>query len=137
MEEEVRAVEQAYDEAWRAGNVDALLLCLTPDAVLVNPYGETASGHAEIRRELSRALLAFGSGSVHTSVVSRVELVTDEVAIVDGDAVVQTGWRDAPASELRHRFTDVLVRRDRRWLIAHIRAYPVLSRPDRDHPDGK
>ena len=129
MEEAIRRVERAYDDAWHAGDVEGLLACLTMDAVLMNPYGEIARGHAEIRHELTEVLRAVGSGSSHTSAISRVELVTAEVAVVDGEVLVRDG-RGGTAG-LHHHFTDVLVRRNGEWLIAHIRAYTVFEAKDR------
>ena len=136
MEDAIRAVEKAYDDAWRAGDIDGLLACLATDAVLMNPHGEIARGHAEIRHELTKVLRALGSGSKHTSVLSRVEFVTGDVAVVDGEAFVQDAQGDGSTGSLRHQFTDVLVRRNREWLIAHIRAYGVFSRTDRERVDA-
>lgn len=125
IEAAIREVERAYDAAWQAGDLDGLLACLSPDAVLVNPFGETAEGHAEIRNELAKVLGGSAAPQKHTSIVSRVAIVTDDVALVDGEAVVEDGPDRAP---LRHRFTDVLVRREEGWLVAHIRAYQHLER---------
>lgn len=133
MEDAIRAVERAYDDAWRAGDIDGLLACLATDAVLINPHGQIARGHAEIRRELTRVLRAFGSGSKHTSVISRVDFVTGDVAVVDGEAFLQDAQSGGATGSLHHRFTDVLVKRKHEWFIAHIRAYAVADRPDREN----
>ena len=65
----------------RAGDVARLLACLTDDAVLVNPRGETARGHTEIKRELGALLDGRGRGSKHVSSISRVAFVTPDVAV--------------------------------------------------------
>ncbi|MDQ3037250.1 MAG: nuclear transport factor 2 family protein [Myxococcota bacterium] len=70
----IREVETAYDAAWRAGDLDGLLACLSPDAVLINPYGELAEGHVEIRDELAKVLGASATSQEHTSIISRVSL---------------------------------------------------------------
>jgi uncharacterized protein (TIGR02246 family) len=129
-EEAIRDVEKAYDHAWRTGDIDGLLACLATDAVLMNPYGEIARGQAEIRHELTEVLRTLGSDSKHTSVISQIEFVTDDVAVVDGEAFVQDAQGDGGTGSLHHQFTDVLVRRNREWLIAHIRAYRVFNRND-------
>lgn len=125
----VRAVEAAYDAAWQEGDIDALLRCLAEDAVLVNPHGETARGHAEIRRELEAVLSGPARGSKHTSVLIRVEFLTADVAIVDGHAWIEGAGQEESAASLTHRFTDILVRKNGMWVIAHIRACAATSLP--------
>ena len=121
----VRGVETEYDAAWDAGDIPGILACLTEDAVLVTPHGETVIGHAAIRRELELVLSRFGGDSKHTSSLSRVTFVSPEVAVVDGEARVVSGESGPPAASQRHRFTDILLKRRDRWLIAHIRTCPV------------
>lgn len=123
-EDAVRAVEAAYDRAWGEADLDGLLECLAPDAVLVNPRGEVARGEAEIRSALGTFLFGEARSSKHRSVVTRVSFVTDEVAVVDGVAEVSllTDERGR-TSTLTHGFTDVLVRIGGKWTIAHVRAH--------------
>ncbi len=123
-EQEIRTVEAAYDEAWRLGDLDALIQHMTSDVVLVNPRGAVACGLAEVRRELGGFLSGEAAGSTHHSVIERVAFVTDDVAIVDGEATVTDVGDGDDRLEIVHGFTDVLVRTGGRWLIAHVRAYP-------------
>lgn len=118
-------VESAWDTAWKSGDIAALLACLEADAVLVNPHGQTITGHAAISRELTAVLRSFNGRSKHVSSISRVSFVTADVAVVDGEARITIGDRDEPENTLSHRFTDILVKQDERWLIAHIRASPI------------
>lgn len=122
-EREIRTVEAAYDEAWRLGDLDALIQLMTSDVVLVNPRGAAACGLAEVRRDLGGFLSGEAAGSSHHSVIERVEFVTDEVAVVDGKATVTGVGEGDDRLEIAHGFTDVLVRTGGRWLIAHVRAY--------------
>jgi uncharacterized protein (TIGR02246 family) len=126
----IRGVEQAYDSAWDAGDLRALMGLFTPAAVVVNPVGKVASGHAEIQRVLTEFLSGPARGSTHASVISAINFVTDDVALVDGEARLERlRTSDAsPTSSVVHRFTDVLVKRDGRWSIAQVRAY-VFSPP--------
>lgn len=127
-EQAVRASEAAYDAAWRAGDIQGLLACLTEDAVLVSPRGDVARGLAEIERELGGLLRGPARGSAHTSRIIRVEFVTDDVAVVDGEATVHlAGEEESTGIPLVHRFTDVLVRRSGTWAVAHIRAYVLAG----------
>jgi uncharacterized protein (TIGR02246 family) len=118
----VLATEAAYDTAWDAGDVDGLVACFADDAVLVNPRGEIAVGAQEIRERLGAFLHGDGKGSRHASRAVRVSFVSPDVAVVDGEASVSDA---AALGSLNHRFTDVLVRQDRCWKIAHVRAYDL------------
>jgi uncharacterized protein (TIGR02246 family) len=118
----IRAVEAAYDEAWNNGDIEALVHCLTRDAVLVNPRNEVARGRAEIMRVVGEFLNGPARGSKHKSLISRVEFITEDVAIVDGQArIVDLAGHTEHA--LIHQFTDILVRKNGVWAIAHVRAY--------------
>lgn len=122
-EELVLKVESAYDHAWQVGDVEGIVACLTKDAVLISPRGEVACGHQEIRNLLGEFLGGPAKGSTHTGRIIRVNFVTDDVAVVDGEALIE-GVEFADSSALaHHRFTDVLVRSGDVWLIAQIRAY--------------
>ena len=125
----IRGLEAAYDAAWQQGDIDALVACLTEEAVVVNPRGQLARGRAEIATMLGVLLSGPAKGSKHTSQVWRVEFITEEVAIVDGEAVLD-GFvvSDGPSkSSSSHRFTDVVVRGSEGWAIAHVRAYVVMA----------
>lgn len=128
----VRHVEQRYDEAWQRGDLDGILACLHPAAVLVSPRDEVARGHREIRAVLGRLLGGEAAGSCHESTIDRVEFVTDDVAVVDGRARVTGVARSlgGEAAVVVHGFTDVLVRSDERWVISQIRAHGLHS-PER------
>ena len=125
---EIRAVEAAYDAAWQAGDIDGLLACLTREAVLVNPRGVGAKGHAEIRAELSKVMRGFAAGFTHSSGLRRIEFVTSLVAVVDGEAMNDVTHSNKPsARSLTPRFTDVSVKQSDKWKIAHIRAYVLMA----------
>jgi uncharacterized protein (TIGR02246 family) len=124
-ESAVRAIEAAYDAAWRRGEIEALMSCFVPDAVLVNPLGETAEGHDEIERMLRQFLSGPARDSTHTTRILRLSFVTADVAVVDGEALLEGAAVDE--SVLLHRFTDILVKRAGSWAIAHVRAYRQLG----------
>ncbi len=130
----IRALEAAYDAAWDAGDVDGLVACFAPDAVVVNPLGEVAHGRGGIGQALGAFLAGPARGSRHTSALGRVTFVTDDVAVVDGEATLTglAALAGGIAPPLTHRFTDVVVKRDGAWLLAHVRAYVLMAAPP-DH----
>ncbi len=125
----IRAVERVYDTAWNVGDARFLVAIFAQEAVVVNPLGEMASGRAEIERVIGEFLSGPARGSKHTSVVSRVQFVTDDVAVVDGEATLEwlAGPNGATAQPLVHRFTDVLIKKHGTWFIAHVRAYVLMT----------
>lgn len=117
--EEVRAVEAAYDAAWTRGDVEGVLDCLADDVLIVNPRGEVLRGRDGASAMLTTFLGGEARGSAHHGEVQRVEVLTDDVALVDGVATLSVTGRDPWV----HAFTDVLRRRDGRWRIVQVRAY--------------
>jgi uncharacterized protein (TIGR02246 family) len=116
----IRKVESAYDSAWNDADLASLGACFTNDAVVVNPRGEVAIGARDIAERIGAFLHSEGRGSRHESEIVRVSMLGADVALVDGIARI-VGAEGSDRFE--HAFTDVLVRRDGRWLLAHVRAY--------------
>jgi uncharacterized protein (TIGR02246 family) len=131
IENEVRALEAAYDEAWNRGDVDALLACMTDDVLVVDPLGRVSRGRDEVRNLLAPLVAPTGGDSTHKSEIVRVEFVTPDIAVVDGRAHIE-GLVLVPgeaALDRFHRFTDVVVRYAGQWKIAQIRACPLERDP--------
>jgi uncharacterized protein (TIGR02246 family) len=123
-EAEIRAIEADYDNAWGSADLTRLMSVLEPDVVILDPRGGTSVGASEARRLLGGFLTGEGAGSTHTSRCKRVSLVTDDVALFDGQATIAGPNLTRP---IVHDFTDVFVRRGGRWRIAHIRAYIYMD----------
>lgn len=120
----IRAIETDYDRAWNSADLTGLIAVLEPDVVILDPRGGTSVGASEARRLLGGFLAGEGAGSTHISRCKRVSFVTDDVALFDGQATIAGPNLPRP---IVHDFTDVFVRRDGRWRIAHIRAYVYLD----------
>ena len=102
---------QAYDAAWNAADLPALTAPFTPDAMIIDPFGGVSFGRAAIARLLAPLLAGSGRGSTHASTIHGVSFVSDDVALADGEAVIE-GLHDAEGNVMPtvvHRFTDVLV----------------------------
>ncbi len=122
-EAEIRAIEADYDDAWGSADLTRLMSVLERDVVILDPRGGTSVGASEARRLLGEFLAGEGASSTHTSRCKRVSFVTDDVALFDGQARSRA---DLPRP-IVHDFTDVFVRRDGCWRIAHIRAYVYMD----------
>jgi uncharacterized protein (TIGR02246 family) len=126
----IRAIESAYDSAWNAGDITSILQLCTEDVVVIDPSGGTSVGRDGMERSLASLFSGVGKGSTHTSEIMGVHFVTDDVALVDGEAFIE-GFKtaDGGTAPLRHRFTDVVVNGKHGWLIAQVRAYVFMPRP--------
>jgi len=122
----VRAVELDYDAAWSAADTARLLSLFTPDAVILNPYGEQWTGLDQIAPSLTAFLAGEGAGSTHSSRLKSVFLITPDVALVDGQATLKGD--NFSGGELVHDYTDVLFKQDGVWRICHVRAYAFIPR---------
>ena len=126
-EADVRAVEAAYDAAWNAGDLEALLNLLTDGVVVINPYGEVLIGRDAVEASFGVLFGGVAKGSTHTSHIRAIHFITPDVALVDAEAVISDF---GPGPEpLRHDFTDILVRTPTGWRIDHVRAYTFIPRP--------
>ncbi len=127
----IRSLEAAYDAAWNAADLPALTAPFTPDAMIVDPFGGVSFGRAAIARLLAPLLAGSGRGSTHASTIHGVSFVSDDVALADGEAVIE-GLHDAEGNVMPtvvHRFTDVLVAQGGGWRIAQVRAYVFMDGP--------
>lgn len=121
-EEAIRKTEATYDAAWQQGNIDGLMACFANNAVLISPRGDEAVGKEQIRKLFSNFLGKEAKRTKHTSRITRIHFVTNDVAVVDGEALIE-GGEDLPAAVQQHKFVDVLVRQQDGWLISQIRAF--------------
>lgn len=121
-EEHIRKTEAAYDQAWQKGDIEGIMTCFTHDAVLISPRGDVAIGKEQVRNLLSGFLGSEAKNTKHTSRITRISLVTDDVVVVDGEAFIE-GSENLSASVKHHSFTDILVRTGDVWLISQIRAH--------------
>ncbi len=121
-EDLIRKREAFYDNAWHQSDIEGLLACFKEDALIISPRNDVASGKDEIRKLFSDFLAGDAKSTKHTSRISRINFITDDVAIVDGDAFIE-GSENLSTSDMHHRFSDILVRYEKDWFIAQIRAY--------------
>jgi uncharacterized protein (TIGR02246 family) len=122
----IRALEGEYDAAWNRGDVVRLGALYHGNAVVINPLGEVALGRPAIQAALRTFLQGVGRGSRHSTTVARISYVSDDVAVVDGEAHLE-GARHLSSGTISHVFTDIVVRDGGRWFLVHTRAYVYAS----------
>ena len=121
-EQLIRKAESAYDSAWQHGSIERLMECFTDDAIVISPRGDEAFGKEQIRNLFDDFLGREGKSTKHTSRITRISFITNDVAVVDGEAFIE-GTEHLSTAIKHHSFVDVLVRHGNGWLIAQIRAF--------------
>jgi uncharacterized protein (TIGR02246 family) len=128
-EKAIREAEAAYDDAWNAADVGVLAGAFVADATVIDPFGNVVAGREGIRSAFGTLLAGRALGSTHSSTILGVRFVTGDVALADGEAVIEglTGADGEPMPPLIHRFTDVFVLRAGRWRLSQVRAYVLME----------
>ena len=121
-EARIRKTEAAYDQAWKQGDIEGIMIYFTDDASVISPRGDVAIGKEQVRNLLSNFLGSEARNTKHTSHITQISFVTDDVAVVDGEAFIE-GSENLSDSIKHHSFTDILVRTGNVWLISQIRAH--------------
>lgn len=123
----IRLLEAAYDSAWNTRDLDALIACLTHDAIIVDPRGVVSRGRDEIRQMLSPFVVSQKTISKHKTEIVSIDFVTPDVAVVEGRAQVEgiVIGQEQVAKDVVHRFADIVVRREGQWRIARVQACPL------------
>src|SRR5687767_12004315 len=121
-EAQIRKTEAAYDQAWKQGDIEGIMIYFTDDASIISPRGDVAIGKEQVRNLLSNFLGSEARNTKHTSHITQISFVTDDVAVVDGEAFIE-GSENLSDSIKHHSFTDILVRTGNVWLISQIRAH--------------
>lgn len=83
--------------------------CIMEDAMLICPRGDVAFGAEQICNLFSDFLESEATNTKHTGCITRISFVTDDVAVVDGDAFI-AGVEHFSTTLDHHRFTDILIR---------------------------
>ncbi len=115
----VDALGKAYAQAYTAGDADALVACLTPNAEYVNESGKVTTGRRAIRELAARFFKAWPGVSVRAE-GGALRLLSDGAAVRDGLSTVTT--KDGRVLS-RSRYTVLFARHEGKWLIARLREF--------------
>ena len=128
----IRKATDAYVEAFNKGDVNGVLAIWTDDADYVDEAGKAIKGR--------KALLAMYQKSLQENKGLKVRIKTtairflkDDIAMQDGDAFLAHASGETEISP----FTAVWIRKDGRWLLAHLRELPGQAGGTADAPDGR
>jgi uncharacterized protein (TIGR02246 family) len=135
-EEEIRKVETGLQEAWNHHDMKAWASFFTPDADFVNVAGWWWKSRAEIEKKHTEIHAYIFRDSTLSVDEVHTKFLTPEIAIVHMTWTL-VGHRNpdgTPGQPRKGIFTEVLQKRDGKWLIAA--AQNTDSRPEVPMPTG-
>jgi uncharacterized protein (TIGR02246 family) len=118
----IRATAAAFDAALNSGNAKQAAALWVEGGTLTTPGGNSVTGRAEMEKMLVGWLAGPLKGATHTANLRAIHFVTPDVAVTDGDVTLVRPNQPLAKATL----TQVLVKRQGRWLLADVRAYVFM-----------
>lgn len=126
---EITKTAEAFVEAFHRGDAKAVSEMWTPDGDFVDLEGRVMKGRAAIEKDFTR-LFQENKGLKLRIDVASVRFVAPDTAIEDGTSTVLAPDNSAPS---RARYTNVLVKREGKWLLSSVREAPYLAPTKKDN----
>jgi len=114
-DEGAKSVDAAWEKAMKAGDVDALVACYAPDAVVWFPGHREAKGHEAIRA-VYQSLLADNNVTDVKMTNTHYDTVGDKSVGWGSFSITLTPKSGAAPSTMTGRFTEFCEKRDGRWV---------------------
>lgn len=125
----IRDAGRALLEAFNRQDVKALGAMFTQDATYIDEDGVLYSGRKEIVAELE-AYFAKNKGRKLSIYIEAIQLVTPEVAVLDGISEVDPPPSGAPVAG---RYSAVRVKQGGKWLVAAVRETAIEVPSNYEH----
>ena len=121
----IRAVLDAQEAAWAAGDAQGFAAAVTDDVVFTNIVGMFSMGRAPFVGQHAHIFSTFYKGTTMRQTVANIAFVRPDVAVVD-TVTEGTGFGELPPPIAKHvtdgairtRLEQVMVRNDGRWQVA-------------------
>ena len=127
--EEIRRTAIAFVDAYHKGDAKALAEFWTPDGDYTDLGGRVLRGRDAIREDFEH-LFQENKGLTLRIEVGSVRFPTAETAIEDGVTSVMTPTASVPN---RARYTNLLVKKNGKWLLASVREAAYIPSTHQDH----
>lgn len=120
-----------FETAWNKDNTKAMTAIWAEDGSLINPFGVTAHGRAEVEKIFVAEHAQVFKGSVYETRDVKVQWVTPDVALVDLSANISGVHHPdgSAAPDYPHHVVWVLVKKDGKWMAAAARPYQFSAKP--------
>ncbi|MBL9176377.1 MAG: SgcJ/EcaC family oxidoreductase [Verrucomicrobiales bacterium] len=127
--DEIRQTAKAFVEAFHKGDAAALANFWTPDGDYTDLGGRVIKGRDAIRQDYEH-LFAENKGLTLRIEVGSIRFPTPDTAIEDGVTSVMAPTASAPN---RARYSNLLVKRDGKWLLSSVRESDYLPPNHQEH----
>jgi uncharacterized protein (TIGR02246 family) len=128
-----KAIHQRHDEwcaAWNKHDPKAMAAFFFPDGDLINPFGRTCKGAAEIEKLFTEEQSGPMAGTSYSGTIQSIRYFGD-IAIVDvaGEITGMKTPEGTPAPPFKHHVTWIAEKKDGQWLAHGARAFITLPAP--------
>ena len=124
--EEANAVIDRWSAAYTANDVDAVVNCYWPDAILLGTVSPVMSVGSDAVRAYFTKLKLAGSGNRNV-IQERHTMVLDDNAVVVTGFYEFTRMVDGKPVQAPSRFTMLVTKRNGEWRIAHHHSSPHVT----------
>jgi uncharacterized protein (TIGR02246 family) len=128
---EIERLSGEFVAGWNAHDARKMAAVWTEDGDLINPFGQSAKGRAEIEKFFEKEQATVMKGTTYKIESSSIRELDATCAIADWTAVV-TGMTDAGGRALppfNHHVVVAFVKKGGHWHAAAIRAYGFETPP--------
>lgn len=123
---------QAFVDAFRRADAKAVAAFWAPDGDFIDMDGRVLSGRQAIEDDFAAFFKESPGLQVRIEVAS-IRFLTPDIAIEDGTTSMLTSDGSVPS---RARYTNVLVNKDGKWLLASVREAPYVPPNNQEHLRG-
>jgi uncharacterized protein (TIGR02246 family) len=125
----IRAALDAFSDALRKGDAQALAGLFTEDGEAVDGEGDSIVGRASLQEHYA-ARFASGPGDKFETVIDSIRILAPGVARVAGHSTVRPS---DGAAAITGKYKSIQVKHDGRWLVASLRELPDSEMTPHDH----
>ncbi|MFO0787763.1 MAG: SgcJ/EcaC family oxidoreductase [Phycisphaerales bacterium] len=126
---EITKTAEAFVEAFHNGDAKAVAAMWAPDGDFVDLEGRVMKGRDAIEKDFVE-LFKENKGLKLRIDVASVRFLNGDTAIEDGTTTVLAPDGSTPS---RARYTNVLVKKDGKWLLSSVREAPYVPPTHKDH----
>jgi len=126
---EITKTAEAFIEAFHNADAKAVAAMWTPDGDFVDLHGRSLRGRAAIEKDFAEMFTENKGVKLRIDVAS-VRFLDADTAIEDGTTSLLPPDGSTPN---RARYTNVLVKKDGKWLLASVREFPYEPPTHKNH----
>jgi len=128
---EIERVSDGFVAGWNAHDAKKMAATFAEDGDLINPFGQSAKGRADIEKFFEKEQATAMKGTTYKLESNSIRELDADCAIADWIAVI-TGMTDSNGKAMppfKHHVVVAFVKKGGHWQAAAVRAYVFLPPP--------